>query len=154
MKHFIAFASGSALIVALTGFGEPTRAAHAEPPPSDDACDAVWYADVDHDGYGIVDAAVVACHAPDGFAALPGDCDDVDAGVHPLAGETCNGRDDDCDGQTDDVVPVWYRDGDGDGWGDPANTWARCDRPDGYAPRGGDCDDRDRARFTGRGCPR
>ena len=31
-----------------------------------------------------------------------GDCDDLDAGRHPLVPETCNGLDDDCDGQADD----------------------------------------------------
>ncbi len=36
----------------------------------------------------------------DGVAA-GADCDDQDASVHPGAGEVCNGRDDDCDGQTD-----------------------------------------------------
>ncbi|NMB74800.1 MAG: hypothetical protein GYA21_06680 [Myxococcales bacterium] len=30
------------------------------------------------------------------------DCDDTRAGVHPGASETCNGRDDDCDGKKDD----------------------------------------------------
>lgn len=95
----------------------------------------------------------IACAFADG----PGDEPGADAAARPgdaCTAETCNGRDDDCDGQADDAVPVWYRDGDGDGWGDPANTWARCDRPDGYVARGGDCDDRDLARFAGSGCPR
>ncbi len=38
------------------------------------------------------------------------DCDDSDPGIHPGASESCNGRDDDCDGQIDDI------DQDGDGY--------------------------------------
>ena len=40
----------------------------------------------------------------DGFLAGPAgqDCDDKNAGIHPNANETCNGKDDDCDGQLDE----------------------------------------------------
>ncbi|MCB9733537.1 MAG: D-alanyl-D-alanine carboxypeptidase family protein [Deltaproteobacteria bacterium] len=41
----------------------------------------------------------------DGFLTGPGpDCDDAVAAVHPGAAEACNGRDDDCDGATDEGV--------------------------------------------------
>jgi hypothetical protein len=39
----------------------------------------------------------------DGVVATE-DCDDHDASVHPGADEACNGRDDDCDGETDEGV--------------------------------------------------
>jgi hypothetical protein len=45
----------------------------------------------------------------DGYDALASggtDCDDGDPGVHPNADEACNGRDDDCDGQTDEGLDV------------------------------------------------
>ncbi|MEC8424740.1 MAG: sialate O-acetylesterase, partial [Myxococcota bacterium] len=38
-------------------------------------------------------------------AGAPGDCDDRDADVSPDAQEVCNGKDDDCDGQTDIGCP-------------------------------------------------
>jgi len=48
----------------------------------------------------------VQASCPNGF----GDCDDSNAKVKPLAGEACNGKDDDCDGKVDESVD---KDGDG-----------------------------------------
>ncbi len=48
----------------------------------------------------------------DGVNRCAGDCDDADAARHPGAAETCNGKDDDCDG----AVPASEIDGDGDGF--------------------------------------
>jgi uncharacterized repeat protein (TIGR03803 family) len=63
------------------------------------------YTDADHDGYGDPDDSFVSpdgqCHAPDA-SALNTDCDDSDASIHPSASERCNGKDDDCDGDTDE----------------------------------------------------
>ncbi len=48
----------------------------------------------------------------DGWFAPMEDCDDLDAGIHPLADELCDGLDTDCaGGPAEDEV-----DGDGDGW--------------------------------------
>lgn len=35
----------------------------------------------------------------------------------------------------------WFRDGDGDGYGDPADGVTGCEAPEGYVARDGDCDD-------------
>jgi hypothetical protein len=71
------------------------------------------------------------------------DCDRDDPRVHPRALEVCNGRDDDCDGATDEdtVQADWYRDEDGDGWGGGAPEWRQCAPPVGAVDRGGDCAD-------------
>jgi hypothetical protein len=111
-----------------------------------DATDAVrWFADDDGDGYGNAQASHLGCDGA-GLVDNGDDCDDHDAAVHPDADETCNRTDDDCDGRTDED-PVdgrtWYADGDGDGYGDPESTLAACQRPDGYAEAGTDCDDAD-----------
>ena len=72
------------------------------------------------------------------------DCDDSDPDVNPAAEEVCNEIDDDCDGDVDEgVQDTWYRDADGDGYGDPDNTTEACVAPDGYNPLGTDCDDGD-----------
>ena len=78
----------------------------------------------------------------DSYTVAEGDCDDGDAEVHPGATEDCDGVDDDCDGLADDgTVTTWYRDVDGDGYGDPLLSEAACEQPAGYVSAGTDCDD-------------
>ena len=79
----------------------------------------------------------------DGYTAEE-DCDDTNAGVHPGATETCDGVDQNCDGDIDeDAVDrsTWYADGDRDGYGTDATTTLACTQPTGYAAEGGDCND-------------
>lgn len=63
----------------------------------------VFYPDGDADSYGTDARATTACAEADGWVDVAGDCDDADSGVHPLAAETCDGRDEDCDEITDDA---------------------------------------------------
>ena len=88
----------------------------------------------------------------DGFTELTGDCDDTRSGVYPGAPELCDDQDNDCDGRSDELEdadddnfvtdpPIWYWDGDADGYGDLSNPTAACSVPDGYAEVAGDCDD-------------
>ncbi|MDP2305625.1 MAG: putative metal-binding motif-containing protein [Pseudomonadota bacterium] len=113
----------------------------------DDAGDALtWHLDADADGFGGPSVEVDACEAPAGHVADATDCDDADATVSPEAGERCGGGDEDCDGEIDeaDVVDAttWYRDDDGDGFGDDDSPETSCAAPDGYdLALGGDCDD-------------
>ena len=116
-------------------------------------CDAEWSKRVadtvanppqDQDGDGFIAAEDAA--EGDVWA----DCDDLNPAVNPYGTESCNGRDDDCDGLIDDadndvVLLVWARDADGDGYGDPALLSEACEQPIGSAPRdaGEDCDDTD-----------
>ncbi len=67
------------------------------------AAAATFNADVDADGYGDPDVSVTAASAPEGYVDNAEDCDDGDAAVNPDAAETCNGYDDDCDGNLDDA---------------------------------------------------
>jgi hypothetical protein len=120
----------------------------------DDDCDGQtdedllvdFWLDADGDGWGESSSALQACSPPSGYAAQPGDCDDADPAVHPGAEETCNGMDDDCDGETDDsFVTTWYRDDDGDGWGVTEHAVEGCAQPSGHVGQAGDCDDADPA---------
>ncbi|MFT7518592.1 MAG: hypothetical protein ACI9MC_000724 [Kiritimatiellia bacterium] len=62
---------------------------------------AEGWPDDDGDGVGAEQDATRACVLPEGHVQTTGDCDDVDARVHPGALEVCDGVDDDCDGSGD-----------------------------------------------------
>ena len=115
---------------------------------------AVWHPDVDSDGFGDVATSVGTCD-PDPDWLLDGsDCDDLDEHISPLADETCNEADDDCDLLVDDadpdvLDPTWYLDGDGDGWGDAAVHVDACEAPADHVVLAGDCDDLDAGRAPG-----
>jgi hypothetical protein len=62
-----------------------------------------YYADSDGDGFGDPDAPLSECDST-GYTDDASDCDDTRPTVHPGGTEVCNGRDDDCDGSTDEFV--------------------------------------------------
>ena len=69
----------------------------------DDALDAdIWYADSDDDGFGDAGSVQSACEPPSGYVADATDCDDSAPWSNPDADETCDGVDNDCDGDTDE----------------------------------------------------
>ena len=122
----------------------------------DDNCDGVvdentaidaltWYADTDTDDYGDADSPTRACAQPSGYVGDDTDCDDTDADTHPDADEYCDGHDDNCDGDIDEDTavdaPTWYRDADGDSYGNATVSAAACSAPSGYVVRSTDCDD-------------
>ncbi len=107
---------------------------------------STFYADVDGDSFGDDLVVTVACAAPVGTVARGGDCDDRSAAASPAGTEVCgDGEDNDCDGNTDDSTAVdastFYRDTDGDGWGELAAPSLACAAPTGTVSRPGDCDD-------------
>lgn len=75
------------------------------------------------------------------------DCDDTDPLVNDGMVETCNGFDDDCDGEIDGPEaygqPTWYQDLDDDGYGNPRTAITTCDAPLGFILEGTDCNDED-----------
>jgi len=118
----------------------------------DDDCDGAvdegaldpvtWYRDADGDGHGAPGDTRDTCSPPSGFVALADDCDDTRASVFPGAVEVCDGRDQDCDGLIDEgVLPAWYRDADGDSYGDASQSVDACVAPAGYRADDTDCDD-------------
>lgn len=111
-----------------------------------------WYLDRDGDGHGNPGLPWLACVQPAGASADALDCDDGDPSVFGGAAETCDGRDEDCDGEIDDDAVdagVWYVDQDGDGYGATTTGLAACIAPSGASATPGDCDDGDPTRSPG-----
>ncbi len=80
------------------------------------------------------------------------DCDDTDASVNPGADELCDGVDNDCDGDIDTGAvdaPSWYRDADGDLFGDATFSYDACAAPAGFVGDDSDCDDSDATVYPG-----
>lgn len=106
-----------------------------------DSCKTACQVNADADGDG---SASVACGGAD--------CDDSNAAVAPGAPETCNGVDENCDGQVDEgVTTTYHADADGDGFGSsvPASSVQACAKPTGYSAVGTDCNDASPAVFPG-----
>ena len=123
--------------------GHSVRDDDCDDDPSDDAPGAIaaevypgatYYRDADRDGWG--DAALTqvpaTCGLPAFAATRAGDCDDDPRGDTPGA-------------EASAIFPgaTYYRDADGDSWGDPARpvTPPTCGLPTGGVTRAGDCDD-------------
>jgi len=148
------------------GFGDPvaTQMACSQPTgyvANDADCDdadalekpgQVWYVDADNDGYS-TGIYLIQCLRPAGFkvaaelTAHIGDCNDSPSTggmTNPAASETCDGMDNNCNGQTDEGVKTeYFADADGDGFGDPNNMITECGQPTGYVANSDDCDDTD-----------
>jgi hypothetical protein len=104
-----------------------------------------YYLDQDGDGYGTSDTAYPVqrdCTQPKGYAPVAGDCYDFDSSIFPGAPEICDGKDNNCNGQTDEglATKVYCQDTDGDGHGVPgAATKTGCAPPAGFGDCDGDC---------------
>jgi hypothetical protein len=133
--------------------------------------ETTWYYDADADQYGDANNYIEADSQPMGYVDNANDCDDADDSIHPGAteircdsidqdcnpsndcpSEDCsNGIDDDGDGDTDcndsdcdaQCPDAWYRDSDGDTYGDPNDVVLQESQPAGYVANFGDCDDSD-----------
>ena len=104
------------------------------------------FPDVDGDGFGADGADECRCAPEPPYTALQGgDCDDSDFLVNPLMTELCNGKDDNCDGQTDPAgaqgCQEYFIDTDADGYGETGDSQCLCQPMGDYsALEDGDCD--------------
>jgi hypothetical protein len=122
--------------------------------PGTDGC-ITFYRDTDGDTFGVASDAQCLCAPGSGYRATNGlDCNDGRRDVNPATVESCNGIDDDCDGQTDEInaagCTVYLRDFDGDLAGVDGDFQCLCAPSAIYAATsGGDCDDGQASVFTG-----
>ena len=111
----------------------------------------MFYLDMDGDGYGL---GYGECHcneppqqAGGKWLKEGGDCNELIASVNPGVVETCNGMDDDCDGEIDEENAVGCKkhfvDADLDGYGGADVKSCRCEGVPGWTMVPGDCDDGD-----------
>lgn len=96
---------------------------------------ALWYPDVDGDGYGNGNLPTGLCEVEGAYVSDGTDCNDTDASIH----ETVK----------------YFRDSDGDGFGS-GNPYTFClpVLPEGFSIHGSDCDDQDPTRYPNawKGC--
>ena len=119
----------------------------------DDAIDLlVGFLDSDGDGYGSgVEIFICEYQLQNGesISSFATDCDENNPMIAPNQDEICNELDDDCDGLIDDqddsrVGGDWfYKDDDGDSYGDFQHMIQQCMIPEGYVINADDCDDTD-----------
>lgn len=107
-----------------------------------------YYFDSDEDGDGDPNNSIDTCMNTPliGYVVAGNDCDDTDASIFSGADEICDGKDNDCNGSTDDGLSfyTYYYDFDMDGDGDPSISLDTCVTPLlGYVFSGSDCDDTD-----------
>ncbi|MEK6918182.1 MAG: MopE-related protein [Nanoarchaeota archaeon] len=107
----------------------------------------IWYNDLDRDRYGN-GTSLTQCPRPLNYnvsteiIATTGDCNNNNAAINPGATETCNLVDDNCNGFIDEGVTTnYYRDADGDTYGNLTNIVAACSPPLGYILNNADCND-------------
>ena len=99
--------------------------------PDDYALDAsIYYLDSDWDGHGDPSNSISSCSRVLGYVTNANDCNDSEPLAWTGAGEYCDGVDNDCNGQTDEVNALdcdyYYVDGDLDGYGDVTAFQCQC----------------------------
>jgi hypothetical protein len=106
-----------------------------------------YYHDYDGDGVGAVSSGyTVNCSLPQYYAPSGLDCNDNDPKINPNAPEVCDSKDNNCDGQVDENLPIvtYCTDADGDGHGVSGHqTMMGCRPARGFGLCDNDCNDQD-----------
>jgi hypothetical protein len=106
---------------------------------ADEGVTSTFYLDGDSDGFGLLPDTIAACTKPSGYALFGGDCDDANGAINPGATEIPDdGVDQNCDSMD---LRTWYRDADGDSYGDPGTPSFANLQPGGFVENTEDCDD-------------
>lgn len=110
-----------------------------------DSCvNSMFYADIDGDGFGNSSDSTLACFPPLGYVLNNSDCNDTSFEINPSSVENCNGIDDNCNGDSDEGLPlnIFFADVDNDGYGDALEDTLSCQiEISGYVTDSTDCND-------------
>ena len=89
----------------------------------------------------------------DGYSVNDGDCDDENSSISPDVVEECDGVDNNCDGEIDEIdafgSTTHYYDEDGDGYGDAQSSVKACAETLGIVANNDDCDDTEIGAYPG-----
>ena len=106
---------------------------------------STYCTDADGDGHGAAGKATMTGCAPmKGFGVCDSDCNDADVAIYPGHAEVCDGKDNNCDGFVDELLPIatYCPDADGDGHGVVGGAPVMgCIKPAGYGQCDNDCND-------------
>jgi hypothetical protein len=102
-----------------------------------------YFPDTDEDGYGATSGSMLSCTPVVGYVTNNFDCDDDNIDINPGTDEWYNLLDDNCDGSIDETGggAIFYRDIDGDNYGNESDTLRSFALPFGYCLHDGDCND-------------
>ncbi|NOY90042.1 MAG: hypothetical protein GXP55_02450 [Deltaproteobacteria bacterium] len=116
---------------------------------TDEGVTVMGFADEDFDLHGDSSAPMEECAGTPGFSSVSDDCNDGDPDIHGAQVEICDGKDNNCNGETDEspAAVSWYPDEDDDGFGaSGSDVIVSCIPVPGRSIRSSDCDDTDRAK--------
>lgn len=114
---------------------------------ADKDIESTFFTDLDLDGRGDAAKPKKACVPSKGIVVSNDDCNDDPskdgAKMFPGNPEVCDNLDNDCNKLVDDnnVKKTYFKDDDGDGYGDPAKKVEACDVPVGATTTNTDCND-------------
>ena len=115
---------------------------------TDKDIESTFYTDLDLDGRGDAAKPQKACTPAKGIVVSKDDCNDDPskdgAKMFPGNPEVCDNIDNDCNKLVDDgdkVKKIYFKDDDGDGYGDPGKKVEACDVPVGATTTNTDCND-------------
>jgi uncharacterized protein YkwD len=96
---------------------------------------STFYRDVDGDGFGRFFGAIESFESIVGYVDNSADCDDNNDGIFPGAQEELDSVDNNCDGVIDEgfYERKYYRDVDGDGFGDASDSVQDVSKPQGFS---------------------